>query len=319
MLTISSLAGCGRHMTALDNLSRRQAWVGAMRLRTLPLALASIVLGALLAAADGAFRWPVLLLSVATAVCLQILSNLANDYGDSMHGADHAARLGPQRAVQSGVITAVAMKRAMIGFAALSAMVGLALVLVAFGPGALPLLLLFVLLGGASIWAAVNYTAGKKPYGYAGLGDLFVLLFFGWVGVLGTYFLQAQALAWELFLPATSAGLLAAGVLNVNNIRDIASDKQAGKQTIPVRLGPERARIYHWCLLATAFVLAALYAALTYHSPWQFLFVLAAPLLLWNVTAVARTHNPPALNPLLKQMVIAALVFDVLLGLGQIW
>lgn len=297
---------------------KRKAWVGAMRLRTLPLALACIMLGAFLAAAAGALKWPVVGLCVITAVLLQILSNLANDYGDSVHGADHAARAGPPRAVQSGAISAPAMKQAMILFGALSAVSGLALIVVAFGLQALPLILLFLFLGGAAIWAAVNYTAGSNPYGYAGLGDVFVLVFFGWVGVLGTYFLQTHTLYWELFLPATSAGLLAVAVLNVNNIRDIESDRQAGKNSIPVRLGPERARIYHWCLLIMAFVLAGLFAALMYQSLWQFLFVLAAPPLLWQATAVTRTDDPRRLNPLLKQMVIIALLFDFLLGLGQL-
>jgi 1,4-dihydroxy-2-naphthoate octaprenyltransferase len=305
-------------MATQVTLNKRKAWLGAMRLRTLPLALACIVLGAFLAATAGAFRGAVVGLCVLTAVLLQILSNLANDYGDSLHGADHVERQGPKRAVQSGDISAAEMKRAMVIFGGLSAVTGLALLIVAFGVETLPLLLLFLLLGAASIWAAVNYTAGKNPYGYAGLGDLFVLVFFGWVGVLGTYFLQAQTLTWELFLPATSAGLLAVGVLNVNNIRDIESDKVAGKYSVPVRLGPKRARIYHWCLLSMAFVLAGTFAVLTYRSPWQFLFVLAVPLLLKNGTAVSRTYDPLKLNPLLKQMVIAALVFDVLLGLGQV-
>lgn len=289
-----------------------------MRLRTLPLALACIILGSFLAAADGLLHWPVTILCVVTAVFLQILSNLANDYGDSLHGADHVERQGPPRAVQSGQIAADEMKRAMIIFALLSAVSGLALVVAAFGLAALPMILLFLLLGGASIWAAVNYTAGKNPYGYAGLGDLFVLVFFGWVGVLGTYFLQTQTITWQLLLPATSAGLMAVAVLNVNNIRDIESDAQAGKNSIPVRLGPYRARIYHWLLLIAAFTLAGFFALLTYRSPWQFLFVLSLPLILRNATAVTKTTAPLALNPLLKQMVITALAFDILLGLGQL-
>jgi 1,4-dihydroxy-2-naphthoate octaprenyltransferase len=288
-----------------------------MRLRTLPLALACIMLGAFLAAAAGHLNGLVIVLCVTTAVLLQILSNFANDYGDFQHGADSAERAGPARAVQSGAISAQDMKRAMVITGVLTAVSGLALVIVAFGLDALPLLL-FLLLGAAAIWAAFNYTAGKNPYGYAGLGDLFVLIFFGWVGVLGTYFLQAQSIYWELILPATSAGLLAVAVLNVNNIRDIDSDKAAGKITIPVRLGPERARIYHWCLLIMAFVLAGLFCALTYESVWQFLFILATPLLLKNAATVTQTYDPIKLNPMLKQMVFAALIFDFLLGLGQV-
>ena len=305
-------------MATSPTKSKRQVWLSAMRLRTLPLALASIMVGAFLAAADGIFNWLIILLCVTTAVLLQILSNFANDYGDSQHGADSVDRAGPPRAVQTGAISAPAMKRAMVICGLLTAVSGLALVIVAFGLNALPLVLLFLLIGAAAIWAAVNYTAGKNPYGYAGFGDLFVLIFFGWVGVLGPYFLQAQTLYWELFLPATSAGLLATAVLNVNNIRDVDSDKAAGKITIPVRLGPERARIYHWCLLIMAFMLAGLFAALTYQSVWQFLYILATPLLLRNASAVTQTYDPIKLNPLLKQMVFTALIFDFLFGLGQI-
>ncbi len=151
-----------------------------------------------------------------------------------------------------------------------------------------------------------------------GWGDLFVLIFFGWVGVLGPYFLMAQRLDWLLLLPATSCGLLAVAVLNVNNIRDIESDRQAGKFSIPVRLGPERARLYHWILLGTAVFLATLYVLLTFTSYWAFLFVLAVPLLVRHGTAVQNTLSPLKLNPLLKQMVLSALAFNLLLGLGLI-
>jgi len=298
--------------------TQAQAWLAAMRPRTLPLAIASSILGGFLALADGVFSWPVTLLCVITAVCLQILSNLANDYGDSIHGADHVERAGPKRAVQSGLITSGDMKRAMGLFAGLSAITGLALVVVALGVAALPLVLLFLVLGGAAIWAAVSYTASSKPYGYVGLGDLFVLIFFGWVGTMGTYFLQAQVWNWLVFLPATSVGLLSVAVLNVNNIRDIESDRKAGKRSIPVRVGPYRARVYHWLLLGGAVLAALLYVALTYRSPWQFLFVLSLPLLWRNGTAVSRTHDPLQLNPMLKQLSLSTLVFVFTFGVGQI-
>ena len=298
--------------------SLKKAWLDAARPRTLPLALSCIALGTFLAAADAAYSWLITTLCLVTAVFLQILSNLANDYGDSIHGADHMQREGPQRAVQSGQITAATMRRAMFLFAGLSAVTGLALVWLAFGADGLLWLLLFVLLGGAAIWAAINYTAGSKPYGYAGWGDLFVLIFFGWVGVLGPYVLMAQWFNGSLLLPATSCGLLAVAVLNVNNIRDIQSDRQAGKFSIPVRLGPKRARAYHWLLLGTAVFLATLYVLLTFTSYWAFLYLLAVPLLVRNGTAVQNTHSPLQLNPLLKQMVLSALAFNLLLGLGLI-
>lgn len=294
------------------------AWVMAMRLRTLPLAIACIVLGAFLAAADGMMNGWVAVWCVITAVFLQILSNLANDYGDSVHGADKGGRQGPQRAVQSGQITPQAMKQAMGVFALLSVGSGIILLWMAFGVQALLPFLLFVALGGAAIGAAITYTAGSKPYGYAGLGDVAVLIFFGWVGVMGSYFLQTQQLNWLVMLPATSCGLLAVAVLNVNNIRDLESDRQAGKFSIPVRLGPQRARMYHWGLLGTAVFAALLYVLLTYQNPWQFLFLLSLPLLWRNGSTVANTYQPPALNPVLKQTVLLTLLFVVLLGLGQV-
>ncbi|PIE79604.1 MAG: 1,4-dihydroxy-2-naphthoate octaprenyltransferase [Chloroflexi bacterium] len=301
-----------------NQLTKKQAWLVAMRPRTLPLAVASSIMGGFLAAADGVFSWMVTLLCVLTAVFLQILSNLANDYGDSVHGADRVARAGPKRAVQTGLIHADDMKRAMGGFAVLSALSGLTLVIVALGLSALPYVLLFVLLGGAAIWAAISYTAGSNPYGYAGLGDVFVLVFFGWVGTMGTYFLQAFTWNWLVFLPATSVGLLSVAVLNVNNIRDIDSDRQAGKHSIPVRIGPHKARIYHWILLGGAVLCAFGYVGLAYTSPWQFLFVLSLPLLIRNGTAVWRTHDPLKLNPMLKQLSLSTLVLVATFGIGQI-
>ena len=304
--------------TTQPSPSLKKAWLDATRPRTLPLALSCIALGSFLAVANAAYSWSITTLCLVTAVFLQILSNLANDYGDSIHGADHVQREGPQRAVQSGQITAATMRRAMFLFAGLSAVSGLALIWLAFGAEGLVGLLIFALLGGAAIWAAVNYTAGSKPYGYAGWGDLFVLIFFGWVGVLGPYFLMAQWLSWTLLLPATSCGLLAVAVLNVNNIRDIESDRQAGKFSVPVRLGAKRARLYHWLLLGTAVFLTTLYVLLTFTSYWAFLYLLAVPLLVRNGTAVQNTFSPLKLNPLLKQMVLSALAFNLLLGLGLV-
>ena len=220
--------------------------------------------------------------------------------------------------MQSGQVTAAAMKRAVIMFVLLSAASGLGTLWLAFGAQGLFLALIFLALGGAAIWAAVSYTASSKPYGYVGLGDLFVLIFFGWVGVLGTYFLQAQGLDWRLFLPATSCGLLAVAVLNVNNIRDIESDRQAGKRSIPARLGPKRARTYHWFLLGTA-VLCAIFYVLLNGAGWgQWLFVLALPLIWRNGTAVARTYDPLILNPLLKKTALMTLAFVILFGIGQL-
>jgi 1,4-dihydroxy-2-naphthoate octaprenyltransferase len=293
-------------------------WISAFRPRTLPLALASILTGGFLAKSAGQFNWPVVALAALTTILLQILSNLANDYGDSQNGADSVHRQGPVRAVQSGAITPAEMKRAMWGFGVAALASGVALLLVALGFQAAWVLLTFFVLGLSAIWAAVNYTAGSNPYGYAGLGDVSVFLFFGIVGVCGTYFLQTRTLPLAVLLPAAALGCFATAVLNVNNIRDIVSDKLAGKITVPVRLGPQHARRYHWLLLLLGVGAAVVYVALTYHSPWQWLFVLSLPLFFFNGRQVWARQESMQLDPLLKQMALSTLVFTLLFGLGQV-
>jgi 1,4-dihydroxy-2-naphthoate octaprenyltransferase len=275
-------------------------------------------MGGFMAAANGVFNATVVGLCVLTTLFLQILSNLANDYGDSVHGADSVHREGPKRAVQAGHIQLEQMKKGMAVFSLLSLVSGLLLLWVAFGTGGLVLFLIFLGLGLASIWAAINYTAGSKPYGYAGLGDIFVFIFFGLLGVLGTYFLQAKAWNGLIVLPALVCGFFATAVLNVNNIRDIKSDVLAGKHSIPVRLGPKRARIYHLLLLAGGVLSALLYVLINFYSGWQFLFVLAIPLVVANGLNVWRKQTSAELDPYLKQMAITTLLFVLLFGIGQV-
>ncbi|NML68015.1 1,4-dihydroxy-2-naphthoate polyprenyltransferase [Hymenobacter sp. RP-2-7] len=293
-------------------------WISAFRPRTLPLALASILTGGFLAKATGHFNGAVVGMAALTTILLQILSNLANDYGDSQNGADSVHRQGPLRAVQSGAITPEQMKRAMWGFGGAALLSGIGLLLVALGFEGLWVLGAFFVLGLCAIWAAVNYTAGSRPYGYAGLGDVSVFLFFGIVGVCGTYFLQARTLPLSVLLPAAALGCFATAVLNVNNIRDIVSDKLAGKITVPVRLGPQRARRYHLLLLALGVGAATSYVLLNYHSPWQWLFLLSLPLFLFNGCQVLARQESMQLDPLLKQMALSTLVFTLLFGIGQV-
>lgn len=292
-------------------------WISAFRLRTLPLALASIGMGAFLAAANGVFRWDVFGLCALTTVLLQILSNLANDYGDSVHGADGAHRVGPDRAVQSGAISSVAMKRALYVFSLLSLASGVALLLVAFEDLG-NVFWLFVGLGLLAIAAAITYTAGVRPYGYAGLGDISVLIFFGGVAVLGAYYLFDQTFDAHLIWPALSMGLLATGVLNVNNIRDIPSDTLAGKKSIPVRIGRGKAVKYHFMLLITAVLASVIYVLLNYNSPFQWLFLLAIPLLVRNAKAVKTKTEAADLDPYLKQLALGTLAFVLLFGIGHL-
>lgn len=292
-----------------------KAWMQAVRLRTLPLALASIAMGSFLAADEGLFNVLIFILAAITTIFLQILSNLANDYGDSLHGADSTDRKGPKRSVQSGSISAKSMKIAISITAILSLLSGTLLLLTAI-ENLDASFFIFFLLGIAAILAAMGYTMGKNPYGYAGFGDLFVLLFFGLLGVLGTCFLYTGYLNVYHMLPALTSGLFATAVLNVNNIRDIESDDLAGKRSVPVRIGREKAVIYHWFLLGTGFSLAIIYVIIEYESPFQFLFIISLPLFIQNGLEVQNKSMASELDPSLKKMAISSLIFTLLFGLG---
>ena len=271
-------------------------------------------MGGFLANDVGAFRWDIFILCILTTIFLQILSNLANDYGDSIHGADSADRKGPSRAVQSGAIQPGQMRAAIFLFSLLSLLSGIVLLLVSFGFDWKAILFFFAL-GLLSIGAAITYTIGRKPYGYLGLGDLSVLIFFGMVGVMGSFYLFSKTISWFEFLPAMSMGLLSIAVLNINNIRDIESDRIAGKFSIPVRVGRRKATLYHWILLSSAVLFALIYTILKYNSPWQFMFILALPLFVRNGLAVSRKPSE-SLDPYLKQMAISTLFFVLLFGTG---
>lgn len=291
-------------------------WLHAFRLRTLPLAISCIAMGGFLAVAAQAFKWDIFLLCIITTIFLQILSNLANDYGDSVHGADSIDRQGPQRSVQSGRISSSQMKRAVIIFVALCLISGTTLLVISFGINWRAILFFFGL-GILSILAAIAYTVGKKPYGYIGLGDFSVLVFFGLVGVMGSYYLFTKHISWHQLLPALSCGFFSIGVLNVNNIRDIESDRKAGKFSIPVRIGRSNAIRYHWFLIFAGIVPAVIYSILTANSIWQWLFLLSVPLFIKNGLAVSKKPSRQ-LDPYLRQMALSTLVFVLLFGLGLI-
>lgn len=294
-----------------------RAWIGALRLRTLPLALSCVGMGAFLAAASNAFRWDVFALCSATTVILQMLSNLANDYGDSVHGADHVGRTGPQRAVQSGAIPAASMRNAVALFALLALVCGVSLLRVSFGWN-LRAFGFFLVLGVLCIVAAVTYTIGRKPYGYAGLGDLAVLVFFGLVGVVGSYYLYTSSWQPLHLLPAMSCGFFSMAVLNINNVRDIEADRHAGKRSIPVRMGKDKAATYHWLLLSAGWVCALSYDLINFRSPFQFVFVITLPLFIHNGMAV-RYKAQHELDPWLRQLALSTLLFVTLFGVGLLW
>lgn len=296
------------------NKTTASYWLQASRPRAFPLAAACIGMGGVLAYNAGEMRPVVLGLAILTAVLLQLLSNLANDLGDFTKGADSDERLGPARTVQMGLISPGSMKRAIWVVGLLSFFSGLALIIAA-RPGVY-VFLGFLVLGLVAIWAAVQYTLGKRPYGYHGLGDLFVFLFFGWVGVLGTYFLQAQSGDWSLLLPASSCGFFAVAVLNINNVRDIPSDRAAGKNTLAVYLGPAGARLYHLFLLAGGLATAALYTVLEPGGNWYFMGML--PFCVRIGYLLYRYRDPKKIDPLLREMAFISLLFVVLFGLGYV-
>lgn len=294
-------------------MSSFKSWIHAARLRTLPLALSSVLMGATLAYADGHVDGTALILAVITTLVLQILSNFANDYGDFSSGVDIEGRIGPERAMQGGHISPVQMKRAIAITSLIALISGIGLLLVAD----IPIKGLLILLGTGvlAIVAAITYTVGKRPYGYVGLGDLSVFLFFGLVGVLGShYVIHGEFFARNILL-ASTLGMFSVGVLNLNNIRDLAADKLHRKNTIPVTLGPQKARIYHLVLLSSGWILAIIYILINNQHWTQWLIFLSFPLFVTNLVSLWNREERQ-IDPLLKQLAIATLLFVILNGLG---
>jgi 1,4-dihydroxy-2-naphthoate octaprenyltransferase len=286
-------------------------WMDAARPKTLPLALISILTGSALAFSEKHFSWPIAILALVTAVLLQILSNLANDYGDAVKGTDNDARLGPMRAIQSGAVTLKDMKYAMMINVLLTVVSGMALILYALD--SLDNILVFIGLGVMAMIAAVAYTMGNKPYGYVGLGDVSVFVFFGLLGVSGTYFLYTGHLNSTLLLPSIACGLLAVAVLNVNNMRDIENDEICGKRTIAVRLGPILAKKYHFILLAGAVFTFSLYLWLQTDPLWLALpFLLSLVAMVKHAVAIWEAERPVHIAPMLPAVVRCSIVTNLL-------
>ena len=289
-------------------------WIKAFRLRTFPLAFSSILMAAFLAYYSGHFQVLILVLSLFTTLFLQVLSNLANDYGDALSGVDGPDRGGPQRSVQCGAITREEMKIVIILCTCFAFISGCILIVYVFKDQWLHLLL-FLNLGLGAIAAAIKYTMGSNPYGYSGFGDIFVFIFFGLVGVFGGYYLFNQELEIIFLLPAISCGLLSVGVLNVNNIRDISSDRKAGKRSIPVMIGKEKAIIYHGFLILGSFTSAFLFVSILMPSFFGYTFLALIPVFFYHFKAVQTKENS-GLDAELKRLAFATLIFVLLLGFG---
>ncbi len=302
-------------------------WIQAARLRTLPLSMSGIIMGSFIARwrileNGGTWEWQIFAMALLVTLLYQILSNFANDYGDGIKGTDKLrVNEAEQRAVASGRITANQMKNAVILFAVLSLIATIALLYLAFfRENMMNEFYTFVGLGIACILAAIGYTIGKKPYGYLGLGDIFVFVFFGLVSVCGSYFLFTKTFQWDMLLPATTIGMLSAAVLNLNNMRDIESDALSGKKTLALRMGYRYAMVYEIVLLQLPLILMLVFMMMNgLHEKgnyYAFIFFI----LVFPMTALRRkimqTKEPKELDPYLKQVGIFTLIISVLVAFG---
>ncbi|HAM99502.1 MAG TPA: 1,4-dihydroxy-2-naphthoate octaprenyltransferase [Marinilabiliales bacterium] len=295
---------------------KTNAWIRAVRLRTLPLSISGVIMGSALALGKGNFHLSVFLLALLTTLLLQILSNLANDYGDYSHGTDNENRVGPQRTVQSGAIKPNEMRWAMAFVGILSFISGILLLKTSFKESLNLEFLIFLIMGLLAISAAIKYTVGKNPFGYQGFGDLMVFVFFGIVAVLGTYFLHAQVTDVWVLLPAISIGALSVGVLNINNMRDIVNDKYSGKNTIPVRLGSKNSKYYHLFLMLVSFISLEIYFVHEQELMLALSLWIPFSLIGWHSYHVIKNSEPKDLDPELKRLSLATLLIACWCGLG---
>ncbi len=296
-------------------MAKISSWIKAARLRTLPLATSSILMGSFLAIHDEKYKWVVIFLAILTTIFLQILSNMANDYGDSQKGTDNLNRVGPTRTVQSGEISKSQMKIGIVIIIISSLVSGILLLYYAFEDDILKFMV-FLIIGIGAIVAAVKYTVGKRAYGYSGYGDLFVFLFFGITGVIGTYFLNTNFFRFDVLLPASSIGFFSVGVLNLNNMRDIENDIKSGKRTVASRFGFNKAKLYQEFLIHAGGIATTIYVVLNFQSAWNLLYLLIMPLFLIDLLKINKINEKAQLDPYLKRLAISTLLFSILFGIG---
>jgi len=312
-------------------MAKIKAWISAARLRTLPLSLSGIIVGSSLynnfklnslteSIPDKLdfFKTAIFWLAIATTLGLQVLSNFANDYGDGVKGTDNEDRVGPKRALQTGSITKNEMLKGIVITALVTLILSILLIYQSFGNQYFYYSLFYFFLGLTAIIAAIKYTMGNSAYGYKGLGDIFVFVFFGLVSVVGCYFLFMKEINWLTFLPAITIGFLSTAVLNLNNMRDHISDKKAGKNTMVVKIGLSNSKMYHYFLIIGAFVCMLLFTYFTYNYYINLLFLIAFVPLLIHIRKVALTKNHEELDPELKKVALSTFLLAVLFSLGQI-
>ncbi len=290
--------------------------IRSMRLRTLPLSTAGILLGILLACAEHSVPWYVILLTILTTISLQILSNMSNELGDWLSGVDGTGREGPKYGIEGGGLTEDEMRSCIRITVLVCCILGLAMIRSSFGTILCMESEILVVLGAAAIWAAMHYTLGNKPYGYRGFGDIFVFIFFGLVPVAGGYFVCSHVIDFRTLIPGAAIGLFSVGVLNVNNIRDMKSD--AGTRiTVPLRLGEHKAKIYHTVLITGGWTLMLLYTVIFTHGWQPFLYIITLPLYTKHLIGVWK-RSGRELDPMLPMLVISTFIFSLLAGAGYI-
>lgn len=295
-------------------MKKISAWISAARLRTLPLSVAGIIVGTAAAIPINKFSISIFALALLTTLGLQVLSNFANDYGDGIKGTDNEDRLGPVRAMQGGLLSEKELRNGIVVTSIITLVIACILIYVAFGEAHFGISLLFFFLGVASIAAAIKYTVGKSAYGYRAMGDLFVFLFFGLLSVIGGYYLYSYSVKEYIVLPAITVGLLSTAVLNINNMRDEASDRKVNKNTIAVILGSKKVKIYHISLILIAFFAALIYAL----AQWKHTEVLGLiPLLAFlplfkNTMVVWKNKSPALLDPELKKIALSTFAYSIL-------
>ena len=299
----------------MKNTSLLKAWISAARIRTLPLSVSGILIGSSYAYFSEKFTFSVFFIAILTTVSYQLLSNFANDYGDGVKGTDDN-RIGPKRTVQSGLISLVLMKKGVVVLSLIASFLTLTLIILAFGLNSF-YVLIFAALGGLAIFSAIKYTVGKFAYGYFGLGDLFVFIFFGLISVLGSNFLFDSVLEFKLLSPSIVLGLLSVGVLNLNNMRDIQNDAECGKKTLAVVLGTQKAKLYQ--LFITSFALLLIchfqYELNISSNSLNFFLIINSLGLVFHMAKVHKVSSPKEYDKYLKVLALHAFLFSVLISL----
>ena len=299
----------------MKNTSLLKAWISAARIRTLPLSVSGILIGSSYAYFSEKFIFSVFFITILTTISYQLLSNFANDYGDGVKGTDDN-RIGPKRTVQSGLISLVLMKKGVVVLSLIASFLTLTLIILAFGLNSF-YVLIFAALGGLAIFSAIKYTVGKFAYGYFGLGDLFVFIFFGLISVLGSNFLFDSVLEFKLLSPSIVLGLLSVGVLNLNNMRDIQNDAECGKKTLAVVLGSQKAKLYH--LFITSFALLLIchfqYELNISSNSLNFFLIINSLGLVFHMAKAHKVSSPKEYDKYLKVLALHAFLFSVLISL----